>query len=100
MIVATANDSQGHKTPSPNASSQPATNDALLPNARSMYSTIPPEIGMAEVSSPNTAAIGKSVSAPSKKANMAASGPPPTMTQSPTIKIQPVPTIAPKPILK
>ena len=61
---------------------------------------MPPEIGIAAVSSPNTAPIGSRNTAPIIKAIIAATGPPPMIIQSPTIKTQPVPIIAPKPIVK
>ena len=60
----------------------------------------PPEIGIAAVSSPNTAPIGSKNRAPIANAIIAATGPPPRTIQSPTKRTQPVPMIAPNPIVK
>ena len=72
----------------------------MFPWLRSTYSITPPSIGRALVSSPNTAQIGSKSSAHSKNASMAGMGPPLMMIHSPTKKIQPVPMIAPNPIVK
>ena len=61
---------------------------------------MPPEMGIALVNSPNTAPIGSRKTAPTKKAMMAAIGPPPKIIQSPTRRTQPVPMMAPKPMVK
>ena len=74
--------------------------ETFLPKVLSTYSTIPPDIGIAAVSSPNTAPIGSRNNAPMKNAIIAAIGPPPIIIQSPTKSTQPVPMIAPKPIVK
>ena len=55
---------------------------------------------MAAVSSPNTAPMGTRNNAPMPKAIMAAMGPPPVTIQSPTCSTQPVPMMAPKPMVK
>ena len=72
----------------------------MRPKLRSTYSTIPPEMGMAAVSSPNTAPMGTRKMAPRRNAIIAGTGPPPTTIQSPTCSTQPVPMMAPKPMVK
>ena len=55
---------------------------------------------MAAVSSPNTAPMGTKAMAPKRNAIIAGTGPPPTTIQSPTCRTQPVPMMAPKPMVK
>ena len=61
---------------------------------------MPPEMGMAAVSSPKTAPTGTRKIAPKRNAIIAGTGPPPTTIQSPTCRTQPVPMMAPKPMVK
>ena len=61
---------------------------------------MPPEMGIAAVSSPKTAPTGTRKIAPKRNAIIAGTGPPPTTIQSPTCKTQPVPMMAPKPMVK
>ena len=61
---------------------------------------MPPEMGIAAVSSPKTAPTGTRKIAPKRNAIIAGTGPPPTTIQSPTCRTQPVPMMAPKPMVK
>ena len=92
--------SHGHRIPLPRARNQPVMWDIVGPKVRSTYSTMPPEIGMAAVSSPKTAPIGNRNTAPMAKAIMAATAPPPMTIQSPTRSTHPVPMMAPNPMVK
>ena len=57
-------------------------------------------MGIAAVSSPKTAPTGTRKIAPKRNAIIAGTGPPPTTIQSPTCRTQPVPMMAPKPMVK
>ena len=92
--------SHGHRMPLPRLRNQPVMCAAIGPKVRSTYSTMPPDIGIAQVSSPNTAPIGSRKTAPSTKAIIASTGPPPRIIQSPTSSTHPVPMIAPNPMVK
>ena len=92
--------SHGHSGALPRRSIQPVKNPIFLPYVRSTYSMMPPEIGMAAVSSPKHMPMGTRNRAPIAKAIMAGIGPPPSIIQSPTRRTQPVPMMAPKPMVK
>ena len=92
--------SQGQSGALPRSSIQPVRKPSLRPKVRSTYSMIPPEMGMAAVSSPKHMPMGTRKTAPRAKAIMAGTGPPPRTIQSPTSRTQPVPMIAPKPMVK
>ncbi len=92
--------SQGHSGAFPRSSIQPVRKPILRPKVRSTYSMMPPEMGIAAVSSPKHMPMGTRKNAPMAKAIIAGIGPPPSTIQSPTSKTQPVPMMAPNPMVK
>ena len=92
--------SHGQSGALPKSSIQPVKKPALRPKVRSTYSMMPPEMGIAAVSSPKHMPMGTRNTAPMANAIMAGTGPPPSTIQSPTSSTQPVPMMAPKPMVK
>ena len=92
--------SHGHKGALPRRSIHPVKKPRGRPKVLSVYSIMPPDMGIAAVSSPKTIPIGTKNSAPIANAIIAGYGPPPRIIQSPTKRTHPVPIIAPNPMVK